>query len=411
MDHDLQGIIMNIFQKRILHDSTAYGILRRIAAVLLVCALFMTGCEFRYAEKKPDTGAYDRKNGTTQAAAGEAAAGEDAFAAWLREHLPEAEPVRVSTYIDQYPGSGPKRETDYLAGSIRLDGEEEAFFFDQINKKLYLSDRADELAACAVPYMTQLLFEGVPAGTAGKSFAPEIVGEPNVYLMIPTAPEGSDRKVIHEETSVSMIPVEVQDVEAFVRTPKERDMIAGRLQIRVPEGTDLSGIDAEKLLRIRQENRIRFDELEIWHSGQQVYCLWDEVSFEKTEDCDYGPFTLKAELYTRQEEINEKKGKTTGTSTEYDPSKDLAIVRAEDGFRITYPDPKRCFTFRLLLTQEDFEDAPEVRKLIGEKYDWVLDDDWVEPVYWKETDEGYCLYQENDVKVSFFRDCELRIRQ
>ena len=342
------------------------------------------------------------------------AEGRAAFEEWLSENMSGAEILTAENVIDRYPGGGSACLTDYICGEFRtVDGQEQFYWFDTFSGKAYLSGPMEELRECAAAYAAECLLRLIgentvlpgrkPAdktpGKPGRINMTSLESAPRIDLLLPTAPEGSSREVLHDTMEAGVFPAEITDVEAFVRDPENRDRLSVRMSVRVPDEIQLHALDAEKLLMIRKRYGLVFNDLTISNTSETAEEYWDEVTYRKTETADFGKFRLEAETVSRTERIDEEKGRASGNETRCDPRTDLTITETEDGMTVSYPDPDHVFSFYL------YTEDPAVA---GDRYEWVIEEDWTEPVFWKETPEGFRLTQENEVPVKIFKDCLLR---
>ena len=392
--------------------------------------------------------------------------GEDLIQAWLDGHMQGSKVLTAEADINMVP-SGPHYLTDYVAGTLESGGKTRDYLVNTKTKDVYLIHDGELLTEVCLDYAFEKLglesvrdncrFYDVTAsmwlpdsgnsfqGTEGPGAGTWLPGELALSLENAAAADATDQalkdvtdgagnqagnngedeagdkagddaanEVKDQIANEAGNAAQIEILESFVCSPKERGLIAFGGSIVVPEEVDLEQYHMAYWLKQQEENGIVYQNLDLSDKFESISTYNSRASynrrcFRKIEDPDIRIFMDEAYWV----EKNGKDGIVIDEQKEYNLS-DLSFEKTENGYLVTFPDYEHIFGFAIYADEgseflkheyHSHEDREAYlspgSKISGDKY-------FEYDLYWKEAGDGsYFLADEDGYRKNFYGGEEL----
>ena len=385
-------------KRKNLVSRSAVTVLAGLLSALLLCAC--VGPQYKPEEEKElrDTG-------------------ERMMQEWLDAHLPGEKVTEAEVYIDMVP-SGPQNLTDYVLGHYTDRGESPEFLIDTANGRVFTSKGVEEFQDPAWDYLLKVLELDPATPRHGKEDGALADFQATVY--IPSAPDGSGRKLFHDHYSMSFLPAEIvygeegageeglaERIEAFLDDPGRTQKLSFIADLLLPDEVPLGRFTSGDLLRMRDTEgvyfewiRIRNTDEEVWHYGWSgTYTRWGTI--------DLGDFRIRAELdhISDRQNRNAEQGFDREES-HVDPASFRPVRRTENGYEVRYPDDMEYWPRFYIIAMPGSEIMKYEYEVPGEEKD-----DPARPCLWERRGDGaFLLSNREGFTLTFGYNEDLKIR-
>ncbi len=326
---------------------------RILLSLALLFVLLLAGCK---SYSKGDEDAVRRK-------------GEQMMRDWLENAYHGVELVSATPFVARDP-SGDSL-TDFVYGTFRYRGEEQAYWLDTASGAVYFEqsgESARELSELCGAYAAEALGlgDGCAIDAAGASVDVGV-----------RQPSGARPAVLPAEFVLSGT-----SLESYVRSPEARPPLVFTVSFRVPDAFDVSGVTLAEARRALDERGLLIEYAAVENGSESLTLRGDRAAYQRMGFADLPDFRVWMPVYEREETVDRKTGRVAARVTERDASRDLAVERAADGFyRPKFPNgwfPAVVYAY----------DGSE---MLRHEYCYVSDNNMVVDLAWTKTERGWSL--------------------
>ena len=303
--------------------------------------------------------------------------GKQMMQEWLNRELPGAELLSTEPYVRHNPGVAPYVLTELVSGTYRHGGQEQRYWLDTACGRVYLEQTGeivDRLREACCAYAAEALGLGEDYETDP--------GANNAAWLDIGVPEAKDP-----------LPAEFvlsgRTPEEFVRDPGSRDVLKVMFCYSVPETADLSGIGMETVLRMKNEYGLLAYNLLVESRSESVYLFPDRVTYDRYGMEDLADFRIFLTKVERREKLDPATEEITAEIEEFDPDRDLAADRTEDGWKFSFPNGWSAVSVYA------YEDSELLQKQLVSRKDPADPGDRDAELSWTETAWGWTLCDAN----------------
>ena len=312
------------------------------------------------------------------------AAGTERIETWLAQQESEATLIETENVIFSYP-SGPSYLTDYVKGSVVLDGVGRSVVINTVDGAVYLDDIARSLDAALPAYLAQLL--ALPRYTEFVTVSGS--------LLVPFAVEGSTHEGPRDVLDLGpMLPVDVVDAGSWLQDPSRRCKVSIDLYAHPGDDFDLSALTFSQLNDIREREGLAFNSLYLTNEAQSLDAMHDHYFYEHYAEGQAGPFVVWYRDGYLEQELDRSGAITEVGSAHIDLDRDLTIGASGQDWVLRTSDEAGSFPFFLY--------APSGSELLDRTYRWVQETT-EEDLMWKAREDGtFCLSTTEGIPFRFY---------
>ena len=197
------------------------------------------------------------------------------------------------------------------------------------------------------------------------------------------------------------LPAGVKDLDEFVRNPDSRPPIhISKVQISIPDDTDISSYDLEAFEKLSEQSGSRIDGLTMANNTQTVtYGSGNAGFYEYGVLLEGNEYVLWGAVHVREEKRDSSTNGIILSDQTFTPELDLEFEETEKGFRFSFPNEYWGHGFRFY--------AKENSEFIRHNYIYYYGNH-ESTISWKEQSQGfYVMVSENQMIMDFDLDGRL----